>query len=114
MQKHVNRETGVKATNFQVLRETKMTAILEECGFMTNKEEAKLLKSDSYRKKGAQAIVKDLINQYKRKRNQQQRRWLNLRQLVNSKKKPFQKRKTPKNLLRNLRKEIFGGHAGEQ
>ena len=34
-----------------------MTSILVECGFMTNKEEAKLLKSESYRLKCARAII---------------------------------------------------------
>ncbi|UTI42090.1 N-acetylmuramoyl-L-alanine amidase [Niallia sp. RD1] len=55
---------GVKTADFHVLRETHMTAILCECGFMTNKEEAALLKSDSYRKKVANAIVSGLAKQY--------------------------------------------------
>lgn len=55
---------GVKTANFHVLRETKMTAILVECGFMTNKEEAALLKSDAYRRKCAQAIAEGLIEFY--------------------------------------------------
>src|SRR5690606_4139273 len=45
----LRRSRGVKYENFHVLRETKMTAILVECGFMTNREEAELLKSDEYR-----------------------------------------------------------------
>jgi N-acetylmuramoyl-L-alanine amidase len=73
VQNHLIRETGrknrgVKAADFHVLRETKMTAILCECGFMTNKEEASLLKSDSYRKKCAEAIVKGLVEHYKLKK----------------------------------------------
>lgn len=72
VQNQLIRETGrknrgVKTANFQVLRETHMTAILIECGFMTNKEEARLLKSDAYRKKCAEAIVKGLVEQYKLK-----------------------------------------------
>lgn len=55
---------GVKTADFHVLRETHMTAILVECGFMTNKEEAELLKSDSYRRKCAQAIAEALIEFY--------------------------------------------------
>lgn len=47
----------MKTANFQVLRETKMPSILVECGFMTNREEAGLLKSDSYRRQCAAAIV---------------------------------------------------------
>jgi N-acetylmuramoyl-L-alanine amidase len=50
-------DRGVKTANFHVLRETKMTAILVECGFMTNREECELLKSDGYRRKCAEAIA---------------------------------------------------------
>jgi N-acetylmuramoyl-L-alanine amidase len=59
---------GVKRANFQVLRDTKMTAILVECGFMTNEEEAVLLKSDDYRRKCAEAIVKGIVETYKLKK----------------------------------------------
>lgn len=66
--RHTGRKNrGVKAANYHVLRETHMTAILVECGFMTNKEEADLLKSDSYRIKCTQAIVAGLVEQYKLK-----------------------------------------------
>lgn len=56
---------GVKGANFHVLRATKMTAILVECGFMTNKEELSLLRSDLYRKTCAAAISKGVQEQYK-------------------------------------------------
>ncbi|EIJ79102.1 N-acetylmuramoyl-L-alanine amidase [Bacillus methanolicus PB1] len=55
---------GVKAGDFHMLRETKMTAILVEAGFMTNREEAKLLKSDNYRRIVAGAILASLVEQY--------------------------------------------------
>lgn len=55
---------GVKTANFHVLRETKMTAILAECGFMTNREECELLKSDVYRRKCAEAIVSGIVEVY--------------------------------------------------
>lgn len=58
------KDRGVKAENFHVLRETKMTAILCECGFMTNREEAELLKSDAYRRKCAKAIVAGIAEVY--------------------------------------------------
>jgi N-acetylmuramoyl-L-alanine amidase len=48
---------GVKYANFHMLRESRMTAILVECGFMTHRQEAELLKSDSYRQTCAMAIV---------------------------------------------------------
>lgn len=57
-------DRGIKTANFQVLRMTNMPAILVECGFMTNKEEAALLKSDAYRKTCASAIVKGLADMY--------------------------------------------------
>lgn len=56
---------GVKTADFHVLRETKMDAVLAECGFMTNQEEVKLLRSETYRKTVAEAIVKALIDQFK-------------------------------------------------
>jgi N-acetylmuramoyl-L-alanine amidase len=54
----------VKTANFHVLRETKMPAILVECGFMTNREECELLKSDAYRRKCAEAIVAGIVETY--------------------------------------------------
>jgi hypothetical protein len=59
----VNR--GVKTKDLHVLRETAMTAILAECGFMTNKEEAELLKSAAYRQKCARAFETAIVNTYK-------------------------------------------------
>lgn len=58
-------DRGVKLANFHVLRETKMPAILIECGFMTNQEEAGALKSASYRKTCAEAIAEALASFYK-------------------------------------------------
>lgn len=48
---------GVKQANFAVVRDTKMPAILIECGFMTNKEEAALLQNKQYRVYCAKAIA---------------------------------------------------------
>lgn len=50
------RDRGVKTADFHVLRKTKCPAILVECGFMTNKEEAALLKTAAYRSLCGQAI----------------------------------------------------------
>lgn len=59
------RDRGVKTANFHVLRETKMTAILIECGFMTNREDMRQLRTDVYRETCAEAIVKGIATQYK-------------------------------------------------
>ena len=69
VQNHLIRDTGlknrgVKRGNYAVLRETNMPAILIECGFMTNLKENALLKSDSYRKLVARAIVKGIAQTY--------------------------------------------------
>jgi len=58
------RDRGVKTADFHVLRETTMTAILCECGFYTNKKEVALLKSKTYQKTCAEAIVKGIVDQY--------------------------------------------------
>ncbi|WP_060664295.1 N-acetylmuramoyl-L-alanine amidase [Bacillus sp. CHD6a] len=57
-------DRGVKADNFHMLRETTAVSILVECGFMTNKEEAALLKSAAYRKLCAQSIIEGLVETY--------------------------------------------------
>lgn len=59
------KDRGVKTADFHVLRETKMDAVLVECGFMTNTQEAKLLRSETYRKTCAEAIVKALADQFR-------------------------------------------------
>lgn len=58
-------DRGVKTADFHVLRATRMDAVLAECGFMTNRNEARLLRSDTYRRAVAEAIVKALADQYK-------------------------------------------------
>ncbi|WP_423408009.1 N-acetylmuramoyl-L-alanine amidase [Heyndrickxia sp. MSNUG] len=55
---------GVKTADFHVLRESHMTAVLAECGFMTNKTDLTKLKSDNYRRAVAEAIVDALAVQY--------------------------------------------------
>jgi N-acetylmuramoyl-L-alanine amidase len=59
---------GVKTADFHVLRETKMDAVLVECGFMTNRNEIKLLRSETYRRTIAEGIVKALAEQFKLQR----------------------------------------------
>jgi N-acetylmuramoyl-L-alanine amidase len=64
-------DRGVKTANFYVLKETSMTAILCECGFMTNKNEANSLRTNAYRHACAEAIVKGIVSYYKLRENHQ-------------------------------------------
>ncbi|MDQ0233486.1 N-acetylmuramoyl-L-alanine amidase [Metabacillus malikii] len=64
------KDRGVKTASFHVLKATKMTAILCECGFMTNKFEASLLRTPGYRNLCALAIVNGLATYYKLKKKQ--------------------------------------------
>ena len=63
-------DRGVKKADFHMLRKSNMPAILCECGFMSNKDEAKLLKSDDYRKKCALAIIAGLSDQFNLKKKE--------------------------------------------
>lgn len=56
------RNRGVKHKNFYVLRRTFMPAILCECGFMDNLEEAKLMLDENYQQRVAEAIAKGICN----------------------------------------------------
>lgn len=58
------RNRGVKAADFQMVRETKMTAILIEFAFMTNHNEAMKMRTEEYQKKAAKAVVDGLVAQY--------------------------------------------------
>lgn len=55
---------GVRTADFHVLRETEMDAVLVEGGFMTNRNEVALLRSETYRKTIAEGIVKALAEQF--------------------------------------------------
>lgn len=58
------RNRGVKTADFHVLRETNMDAVLVECGFMSNPDEIKLLRSEGYRRTCAEGIVAALTEQF--------------------------------------------------
>lgn len=60
---------GVKTGNLHMIRETNPTAILVEGPFMSNRKEAELLKSDSFRRKFALAIVDGVTEAYNLKKN---------------------------------------------
>ncbi|WP_035322978.1 N-acetylmuramoyl-L-alanine amidase [Peribacillus kribbensis] len=55
---------GVKTADFHVLRETKMTAILVECGFMTSRKDIIELRSDHFKSACSSAIIKALRQTY--------------------------------------------------
>ncbi|WP_174728723.1 N-acetylmuramoyl-L-alanine amidase [Mesobacillus harenae] len=63
------RDRGVKTADFHVLRETSMTAVLVECGFMTNQKEAGLLRADAFRRMCAEAIATAISYTYKLKKS---------------------------------------------
>lgn len=65
LEQTTQRDRGLKKANFQVLRETLMSGVLLEAAFMTNKEDAALLKSEAYRDKYVSGIVKALEKHYK-------------------------------------------------
>lgn len=55
---------GVKSADFAVLRLTRMPAILVEAAFMTNKEEAELLKSADFQKETAADICRGICKYF--------------------------------------------------
>lgn len=57
-------DRGVKIADFHVLRETKMPAVLVECAFMTNAEEAKLLLSEAYRSECAEELARGICEYF--------------------------------------------------
>lgn len=60
-----NRVTGINRdvsyADYKVLRETRMPAVLVECGFISNKKEAKLCASPAHRQKLAEAIASGIL-----------------------------------------------------
>ncbi|MGG5252021.1 N-acetylmuramoyl-L-alanine amidase [Neobacillus sp. SM06] len=69
IQNHLIAETGlknrgVKTADFHVVRETTMTAVLAECGFMTNQTEANQMRTEDFQRACASAITKGLAEQY--------------------------------------------------
>ena len=56
------KDRGIQVSNFQVLRDTDMPAVLIEHGFYTNKEECELLKTESFRQKCAEADARGILS----------------------------------------------------
>jgi N-acetylmuramoyl-L-alanine amidase len=59
---------GLKTADFQILRTTKMEALLIEGGFMTNAEELALMKTDAYRSKVGRAAAAGVAESFGLKR----------------------------------------------
>lgn len=59
---------GLKTADFQILRTTKMEALLIEGGFMTNAEELALMKTDAYRSKVGRATARGVAESFGLKR----------------------------------------------
>jgi N-acetylmuramoyl-L-alanine amidase len=57
-------DRGVKSQDFHVLRETSMPAVLVECAFMTNLEDAKLLLTDAYREECAEELARGICEYF--------------------------------------------------
>lgn len=70
IQKECVKSTGLndrgikKSDDLYVLNATKMPSVLVECGFMTNKKEAQLLKSMLYRYTCSKAIAKGILKYF--------------------------------------------------
>lgn len=65
------RNRGLKEADFQILRSTKMDALLIEGGFMTNAEELALMKTNDYRARVGRAIVAGIVEAYRLKRKEE-------------------------------------------
>ena len=87
-------DRGVKQEDFYVIDKTTMPAILVENGFMSNMEEASLLKTDAYRRKCAGAIVEGIAEVFALKKKEV---------------KPLDTKIIPVNVVING-KEIADGH----
>jgi N-acetylmuramoyl-L-alanine amidase len=55
------KDRGIKVSNFQVLKDTSMPAVLIEHGFYTNKEECEKLKDSNFRQKCAECDAKGIL-----------------------------------------------------
>ena len=57
-----SRIIGIKGARYAVLKGTRMPAVLVETGFVSNREEEKLLKNSYYRQKVAENIAKGILD----------------------------------------------------
>jgi N-acetylmuramoyl-L-alanine amidase len=61
MQKVTAKNRGIKRGNYSVLKHTRGTAVLVECGFLSNKTENSRCGSASHRQKLAEAIARGIL-----------------------------------------------------
>mgnify|MGYP001121573302 CR=1 FL=1 len=66
-----SRDRGKKRSNFAELRETKMAAILVENGFITNVNDAQLLKNNNFLQELTQATVEAFVELYNLKQKEE-------------------------------------------
>ena len=59
-----NRRQAKSNTNYYVLKATQITAVIVECGFLTNPEEEKKLNSEAYQDKMAYGIYQGIIKYF--------------------------------------------------
>jgi len=64
-------DRGMKQKNFQVLRETAMSALLLECGFIDNPKDAELLKDDAFLNGLTNSITAGLVLALKLRRRKE-------------------------------------------
>lgn len=60
----VKKDTVIYKSGFHELRETKMTAVLLECGFMSNHVEANLMRNLSYQQECAIEVLKGICDYF--------------------------------------------------
>lgn len=105
------RDRGIKADNFYVLRETKMPAILCECGFMDNMEEAKLMLNENYQWTVAEAIARGICAYFGIKYipRPEPKKEESDNKLYRVQVGAFKDRKNAENLLQKLKEAGFNG-----
>lgn len=98
------RDRGVKRENFHLLRETSMSAILIEYAFMTNLEEAKLLRSDDFRRRCARVTAEAIAKYFKLKKLKET---ISSKELYRVQVGAFVKKENAENLARELRQKGY-------
>ena len=107
IRKTARKDRGVKTANFFVLKETVMTAILCECGFMTNQLEANLLRTAAYQMTCAEAIVDAIASYYHLESRKKENQPANLEVFFKVQTGAFKNRKNAEKLVRDLKQNGY-------